>query len=70
MFFLSLSLFQGEVVYVLKRVRLTPEEVCSFIIGDACDDVKNPTHDWEVVFPPVPKPPSMPLVLPPVSIQG
>lgn len=58
-------LFGGEVVYVLKRVRLTPEEVCSFIIGDACDDVKNPTHDWEVVFPPVPKPPSMPLVLPP-----
>ncbi|KAI5755410.1 hypothetical protein M8J77_016576 [Diaphorina citri] len=57
-------LFGGEVVYVLKRVKLTPEEVCSFVIGDACDDVKNPTHEWEVIFPPVPKPPTMPLALP------
>uniref|UniRef100_A0A8D8RQQ1 Sphingomyelin phosphodiesterase n=1 Tax=Cacopsylla melanoneura TaxID=428564 RepID=A0A8D8RQQ1_9HEMI len=60
-------LFGGEVVYVLKRVRLTPEEVCSFVIGDACDDVKNPTHEWEVVFPPVPKPPAMPQLPPPES---
>lgn len=60
-------LFGGEVVYVLKRVTLTPEEVCSFVIGDACDDVNNPTHEWEVVFPPVPKPPVSPLTLPPES---
>ncbi|CAH1405253.1 unnamed protein product [Nezara viridula] len=50
------ELFGGEVVYVLKRVLLGPEEICSFVIGDACGDVYNPSHDWEVVFPPVPKP--------------
>jgi sphingomyelin phosphodiesterase len=30
--------------------------VCSFVIGDACGDVYNPLHEWEVMFPPVPKP--------------
>lgn len=48
--------FQGEVVYVLQRVNIGPEEICSFVIGDACGDVYNPTHEWDVVFPPVPKP--------------
>lgn len=48
--------FQGEVVHVLKRVSLGPEEICSFVIGDACGDVYNPFHEWKVIFPPVPKP--------------
>lgn len=26
------------------------------MIGDACGDVYNPYHEWEVMFPPVPKP--------------
>lgn len=43
-------------MYVMKRTTLGPEEICSFIIGDACDEVDNPTHEWQVVFPPVPKP--------------
>lgn len=43
-------------VYVLKRVTIGPVEICSFVIGDACGDVYNPYHDWEVAFPPVPKP--------------
>ncbi|XP_054266219.1 sphingomyelin phosphodiesterase-like isoform X1 [Macrosteles quadrilineatus] len=51
------ELFGGEVVYVLKRLKIGPEEICSFVIGDACGDVDNPTHEWQVVFPPVPKPP-------------
>ncbi|XP_065202561.1 sphingomyelin phosphodiesterase isoform X2 [Planococcus citri] len=50
------QLFGGEVVYVLKRITIGPEEICSFIIGDACGDIYNPTHEWNVVFPPVPKP--------------
>lgn len=33
-----------------------PDEICSFVIGDACGDVYNPYHEWEVMFPPVPKP--------------
>lgn len=50
------ELFAGEVIYVLGRIKLGPEEICSFVIGDACGDVYNPYHEWEVMFPPVPKP--------------
>lgn len=49
-------LFGSEVIYVLQRVNLGPDEICSFVIGDACGDVYNPYHEWEVIFPPVPKP--------------
>lgn len=50
------QLFGVEVIYVLKRVTIGPDEICSFVIGDACGDVYNPYHEWEVTFPPVPKP--------------
>lgn len=44
-----------------------PDQICSFVIGDACGDVYNPYHEWEVMFPPVPKPKideqNVPLVL-------
>lgn len=43
-----------------------PEEICSFVIGDACGDMYNPYHDWEVAFPPVPKPPVIPASVPKV----
>jgi sphingomyelin phosphodiesterase len=56
-------LFQGEVIYVLKQIEMTPAQVCSFVIGDACEDVYNPLHDWEVAFPPV----SKPVVDPPIT---
>ncbi|XP_021931289.1 sphingomyelin phosphodiesterase-like isoform X3 [Zootermopsis nevadensis] len=58
------ELFGGEVVYVLKRINLGAEEICSFVIGDACGDVYNPYHEWKVVFPPVPKPVVTPQVAP------
>jgi sphingomyelin phosphodiesterase len=61
-------LLQGEVVYVLKRINLGAEEICSFVIGDACGDVYNPYHEWKVVFPPVPKPVVTPQVAPMVRI--
>jgi hypothetical protein len=63
-------LLQGEVVYVLKRLTLSAEEICSFVIGDACGDVYNPYHEWEVVFPPVPKPVVTPLAAPTVRTYG
>jgi hypothetical protein len=63
-------LLQGEVVYVLKRLTLSAEEICSFVIGDACGDVYNPYHEWEVIFPPVPKPVVTPLVAPTVRTCG
>jgi sphingomyelin phosphodiesterase len=34
------------------------------VIGDACGDIFNPFHEWEVVFPPVPKPEVRELSLP------
>lgn len=40
----------------MKRVSIGPDEICSFVIGDACGDVYNPYHEWEVAFPPMPKP--------------
>ncbi|KAK6631215.1 hypothetical protein RUM43_014312 [Polyplax serrata] len=48
--------YQTEVVYVLSKVTLGPDEICSLVIGDACGDVYNPLHEWSVQFPPVPKP--------------
>ncbi|XP_053962392.1 sphingomyelin phosphodiesterase isoform X1 [Anastrepha ludens] len=58
------TLFGSEVIYVLQRVNLGPDEICSFVIGDACGDVYNPYHEWEVIFPPVPKPPVTELEMP------
>jgi hypothetical protein len=53
---------------VLKRINLGAEEICSFVIGDACGDVYNPYHEWKVIFPPVPKPVVTPQVAPTVRI--
>lgn len=58
------TLFGNEVIYVLKRVNLSPDEICSFVIGDACGDIYNPLHEWEVDLPPVPKPETRELPLP------
>ncbi|XP_031847161.1 sphingomyelin phosphodiesterase isoform X1 [Nomia melanderi] len=57
-------LFGKEVIYVLKQVNMGPPQICSFIIGDACDDTYNPLHEWEVAFPPVNKPPIKPPIPP------
>lgn len=45
-----------------------PDEICSFVIGDACGDVYNPYHEWEVMFPPVPKPTAVEQKIPEVKI--
>ena len=51
-------------MYVLKQIELGPPQICSFVIGDACDDAYNPQHEWEVAFPPVNKPPIQPPIPP------
>ncbi|XP_055686380.1 sphingomyelin phosphodiesterase isoform X1 [Lutzomyia longipalpis] len=58
------QLFGVEVIYVLERVTIGPDEICSFVIGDACGDVYNPYHEWEVAFPPVAKPDPKEIPLP------
>lgn len=50
------SLFGNEVIYVLKRTNLGADEICSFIIGDACGDIYNPYHEWEIELPAITKP--------------
>jgi sphingomyelin phosphodiesterase len=55
------------VTFVLQRLALGPEEICGFVIGDACGDVYNPYHEWKISFPPVPKPPVAPLIPPKAS---
>ncbi|KAF4523493.1 hypothetical protein B566_EDAN004563 [Ephemera danica] len=55
------ELFGGEVTYVLQRLKLSPEEICGFVIGDACGDIYTPHHEWQLTFPPVPKPPVIPM---------
>lgn len=61
------ELFASEVIYVLGKIKLGAEEICSFIIGDACGDVYNPYHEWEVMFPPVAKPVHKTLEIPKVG---
>lgn len=51
-------------IFVLKQINLGPSQICSFVIGDACDDAYNPQHEWEVAFPPVNKPPIQPPIPP------
>ncbi|XP_037914382.1 sphingomyelin phosphodiesterase isoform X1 [Hermetia illucens] len=58
------KLFGLEVIYVLQRVNIGPEEICSFVIGDACEDIYNPFHEWDVSFPPVPKPEPLDIPIP------
>lgn len=33
-----------------------PKEMCALVLGEVCGDVNIPKHDWDVVFPDVPKP--------------
>lgn len=58
------QLFGNEVIYVLKRTNLGADEICSFIIGDACGDIYNPYHEWEIDLPPIPKPPPHEIPIP------
>jgi sphingomyelin phosphodiesterase len=56
MFFLCCDRSQDEVLYILERLTLEPEELCGIIVGDACSIPHIPWHDWNVTFPPIAKP--------------
>ncbi|KAL7306200.1 hypothetical protein TKK_0001642 [Trichogramma kaykai] len=58
------DLLRNEVIEVLKNIKLSAAQICSFVIGDACDNTYNPLHDWEVVFPPIKKPDIQPPIPP------
>ncbi|XP_011305839.1 sphingomyelin phosphodiesterase [Fopius arisanus] len=48
--------FAPEVIYILKRVKTTSSQICGMIMGDACNYVDNPSHDWKISLPPIKKP--------------
>jgi hypothetical protein len=57
------------VLRVLKRDKRSKINPLFFfqVIGDACGDIYNPYHDWDVVFPPVSKPDVQKVTLPKVG---
>lgn len=57
-------LFGDEVIYVLKNATAKPNEICSFMMGEACEDTYSPNHEWTVTFPLVPKPEPKELPIP------
>jgi len=48
--------FASEIYYVVRSVEQSPEEMCGFMFGEACNNPYNPQHEWEVHLPPVIKP--------------
>ena len=60
-----IKLFGPEVYTVVKNVNQSPEEMCGFMFGDACNNPYSPTHEWEVLLPPVPKPGPVEVSYPP-----
>ncbi|UYV61789.1 SMPD1 [Cordylochernes scorpioides] len=56
----TVQLFKSEIVQVLSRVVLTPDEICGLVLGPVCGEVRNPFEGWNVTMSPFPKPPVTP----------
>lgn len=58
---------QVEVLYVIKNVALSPEELCGLVLGPDCGRPYNPYHQvWNISLPDTPKPPVTPITPPKV----
>jgi sphingomyelin phosphodiesterase len=57
-------------MYILERLALQPEELCGIIIGDGCSVPYIPWHDWNVTFPPIPKPKDAVKVVPVTTVPA
>ncbi|XP_067010901.2 sphingomyelin phosphodiesterase [Anabrus simplex] len=60
----DMDIFMDEAVYIMKRISLTPKEICSFILDNQCGEFDNSDYKWNVTLPPGPKPPVKPFVTP------
>lgn len=49
-------LMAEEILYVIRKLDMTPDEICGFVIGDICGVPFSKEHQWRVAFPPIPKP--------------
>ncbi|XP_028396329.1 sphingomyelin phosphodiesterase-like [Dendronephthya gigantea] len=56
--------FQNEVLSVFDDVGLSPKEVCGYILGPTCAQVRSLYPDWNISLTTVPKPPVHPTPLP------
>ena len=44
--------FTPDLYQVLTRTNQSPENICGFMFGEACDNPHNPSHDWDILLPP------------------
>ena len=44
--------FTPDLHQVLTRTSQSPENICGFMFGEACDNPHNPQHDWDIRLPP------------------
>ncbi|XP_005101263.2 sphingomyelin phosphodiesterase [Aplysia californica] len=49
--------FAPEVIFVLRRLVLSPSEICGLVLGPSCGEPYDPWDGWNVTLPSVPQPP-------------
>ena len=47
-----IELWGPDVFMVMKTTQQSPENICGFMFGQACDNPKNPQHEWKLSLPP------------------
>ncbi|CAG7786610.1 unnamed protein product [Allacma fusca] len=52
-----INLYIDEVVEVLRGVILDSNDICALVVGETCGKQNSPHLQWNVAFPPIPKPP-------------
>ncbi|XP_046563304.1 sphingomyelin phosphodiesterase-like [Haliotis rubra] len=57
--------FENEVLTVIDKLVLKPDEVCGTLFGSTCGTPYNPLESWNVSLPKTPKPPVIPPSPPP-----
>ena len=43
--------FAPELLNVLSRTNQSPENICGFMFGEACDNPAIPEHEWDILLP-------------------
>ena len=44
--------FGRDVFMVMKSTKQSPENICGFMFGEACNNPNNPKHEWKPLLPP------------------
>ncbi|CAL4147603.1 unnamed protein product, partial [Meganyctiphanes norvegica] len=62
-----INLYIDEIMYIIRKLVISPAELCGLLLGPECGTPYNPYEDWQITLPDVPKPPVTPPVQPDVS---